>query len=88
MKDCNGKRSGFVDLALTIRTLPVLVVYSGGFNLFQQVEKTRQQEKMKRDELSERYRGLVEKHRLYVKTIRDFQEECRKNEILCSKLGE
>lgn len=43
---------------------------------------------MKRDELNERHLDLVEKHRLYVKTIRDFQEECRKNEILSMKLNQ
>ena len=42
---------------------------------------------MKRDELNERYSELVEKHRQYVKTIRDFQEECRKNELLYQKLS-
>nr|CAB3228779.1 coiled-coil domain-containing protein 93-like [Phallusia mammillata] len=52
------------------------------------LEKKRQLEKMKRDELTEEYLALVEKHRLYVKTIRDFQEECRKNEILASKITE
>uniref|UniRef100_F6Y444 Coiled-coil domain-containing protein 93 n=1 Tax=Ciona intestinalis TaxID=7719 RepID=F6Y444_CIOIN len=46
------------------------------------VEKKRQEEKMKRNVLHDRYTELVEKHREYVKTIQSFQEECRKNEIL------
>ncbi|XP_078490238.1 coiled-coil domain-containing protein 93-like [Ciona intestinalis] len=51
------------------------------------VEKKRQEEKMKRNVLHDRYTELVEKHREYVKTIQSFQEECRKNEILRSKLN-
>lgn len=50
------------------------------------VEQKRQQEKMRRDELNEEYHDLLEKHRQYVKTIQEFQQECRKNEILVSKL--
>lgn len=49
-------------------------------------EAKRSQEKAKRDERNEQYQQLVDKDRMYVKTIREFQEECRKNEILVSKL--
>ena len=51
-----------------------------------QVERKRQEEKMRRDQLSDQYLDLVEKQRLYFKTVKDFKEECRKNEILLSKL--
>ncbi|XP_063964183.1 coiled-coil domain-containing protein 93-like [Lytechinus pictus] len=50
------------------------------------VEKKKQEEKMKRDQLNDTYLDLVEKQRLYFKTVKEFQEECRKNEILLSKL--
>lgn len=43
---------------------------------------------MQRDELKDKLLEIVEQQRLYVKTIRDFQEECRKNEILVEKLNE
>ena len=52
-----------------------------------QVEKKKQMEKIKRDELNEKYHDLLDKHRQYVKTVHDFQEECRKNEILVNKLN-
>ncbi|KAL8586393.1 Coiled-coil domain-containing protein 93 [Nucella lapillus] len=51
------------------------------------VEKKRQEEKMRRDQMSDQYLDLVEKQRLYFKTVKDFKEECRKNEILLTKLG-
>jgi len=49
-------------------------------------EKKRQDEKMKRDQLGDHHLDLIEKQRLYFKTVKDFKEECRKNEILLSKL--
>ncbi|XP_076328201.1 coiled-coil domain-containing protein 93-like isoform X2 [Tachypleus tridentatus] len=52
------------------------------------VEKKKQVDKMKRDQLNDQYLDLVEKQRLYFKTVRDFKEECRKNEILVAKLKE
>ncbi|XP_056007857.1 coiled-coil domain-containing protein 93-like isoform X2 [Ostrea edulis] len=50
------------------------------------LEKRKQEEKMKRDQLNDQYLDLVEKQRLYFKTVKDFKEECRKNEMLLSKL--
>ncbi|XP_072029875.1 coiled-coil domain-containing protein 93-like [Amphiura filiformis] len=50
------------------------------------VEKKKQEEKMRRDQLNDTYLDLVEKQRLYFKTVRDFKEECRKNEILLAKV--
>ncbi|KAL3831574.1 hypothetical protein ACJMK2_023312 [Sinanodonta woodiana] len=50
------------------------------------VERKKQEEKMKRDQLNDQYLDLVEKQRLYFKTVKDFQEECRKNEMLLAKL--
>lgn len=52
------------------------------------VEKKKQEEKMKRDQLNDTYLDLVEKQRLYFKTVKDFKEECRKNEILAAKTKE
>ncbi|XP_052794983.1 coiled-coil domain-containing protein 93-like isoform X1 [Mya arenaria] len=50
------------------------------------VERKKQEEKMRRDQLNDTYLDLIEKQRLYFKTVKDFQEECRKNEILLSKM--
>nr|XP_034309744.1 coiled-coil domain-containing protein 93 isoform X1 [Crassostrea gigas] len=50
------------------------------------LEKRKQEEKMKRDQFNDQYLDLVEKQRLYFKTVKDFKEECRKNEMLLSKL--
>ncbi|ELU05628.1 hypothetical protein CAPTEDRAFT_184119 [Capitella teleta] len=50
------------------------------------VERKRQEEKMRRDQLNDEYLDLVEKQRHYFKTVKEFKEECRKNEILLSKL--
>lgn len=50
------------------------------------VERRKQEEKMKRDQLNDMYLEFVEKQRLYFKTVKDFQEECRRNEILQAKL--
>jgi hypothetical protein len=50
------------------------------------LEKRRGDEKMEKDRLNGIYLELVEKQRAYYKTVRDFQEECRRNEILVSKL--
>lgn len=54
--------------------------------LFLQVEKRRQEEKMRRDVLNDQYLDLLEKQRLYFKTVKEFKEECRKNEILLTRL--
>ncbi|PIK53847.1 putative coiled-coil domain-containing protein [Apostichopus japonicus] len=51
-----------------------------------QLEKRKMEEKMKRDQINDNYLDLIEKQRLYFKTVKDFQEECRKNEILLKKL--
>uniref|UniRef100_T1JCX3 Coiled-coil domain-containing protein 93 n=1 Tax=Strigamia maritima TaxID=126957 RepID=T1JCX3_STRMM len=50
------------------------------------LEKKKQEEKMRRDHLSDVYLDLVEKQRLYFKTVKSLKEECRKNEILISKM--
>ncbi|KAG7467519.1 hypothetical protein MATL_G00154670 [Megalops atlanticus] len=50
------------------------------------MEKKKQENKMRRDQLNDEYLELLEKQRLYFKTVKDFKEECRKNEILLSKL--
>ncbi|WAQ93510.1 CCD93-like protein [Mya arenaria] len=54
--------------------------------LSKEVERKKQEEKMRRDQLNDTYLDLIEKQRLYFKTVKDFQEECRKNEILLSKM--
>ncbi|GFQ68342.1 coiled-coil domain-containing protein 93 [Trichonephila clavata] len=52
------------------------------------VEKKKLDEKRQRDMLNDQLLDLIEKQRLYFKTVKDFKEECRKNEILVSKLKE
>lgn len=50
------------------------------------MEKKKQENKMRRDQLNDEYLELLEKQRLYFKTVKEFKEECRKNEMLLSKL--
>ncbi|TRZ03727.1 hypothetical protein DNTS_009732 [Danionella cerebrum] len=50
------------------------------------MEKKRQENKMRRDQLNDEYLELLDQQRLYFKTVKDFKEECRKNEMLLSKL--
>ncbi|CAL8240822.1 unnamed protein product [Merluccius merluccius] len=50
------------------------------------MEKKKQENKMRRDQLNDHYLELLDNQRLYFKTVKDFKEECRKNEMLLSKL--
>ncbi|KAM3855411.1 coiled-coil domain-containing protein 93 isoform 2-T2 [Vipera latastei] len=50
------------------------------------LERKKQENKMRRDQLNDEYLELLEKQRLYFKTVKEFKEECRKNEMLLSKL--
>ncbi|CAL1581959.1 unnamed protein product [Knipowitschia caucasica] len=50
------------------------------------MEKKKQENKMRRDQLNDEYLELLDKQRLYFKTVKDFKEECRKNEMLLSRL--
>ncbi|XP_077436552.1 coiled-coil domain-containing protein 93 isoform X1 [Vanacampus margaritifer] len=50
------------------------------------MEKKKQENKMRRDHLNDKYLELLDIQRLYFKTVKDFKEECRKNEMLLSKL--
>ncbi|XP_077009658.1 coiled-coil domain-containing protein 93 isoform X2 [Tamandua tetradactyla] len=50
------------------------------------MEKKKQENKMRRDQLNDQYLELLEKQRLYFKTVKEFKEEGRKNEVLLSKL--
>ncbi|KAM8934070.1 coiled-coil domain-containing protein 93 [Pelodytes ibericus] len=50
------------------------------------MEKKKQENKMRRDQLNDEYLELLEKQRLYFKTVKEFKEECRKNETLLTKL--
>ncbi|XP_064647994.1 coiled-coil domain-containing protein 93-like isoform X2 [Lineus longissimus] len=50
------------------------------------VEKKKQDEKMRRDALNDQHLDLVEKQRLYFKTVKEFKEECRKNEMILNQL--
>uniref|UniRef100_A0A3B3DRL6 Coiled-coil domain-containing protein 93 n=1 Tax=Oryzias melastigma TaxID=30732 RepID=A0A3B3DRL6_ORYME len=50
------------------------------------MERKKQENKMRRDQLNDEYLELLDKQRLYFKTVKDFKEECRRNEMLLSKL--
>ncbi|XP_068741815.1 coiled-coil domain-containing protein 93-like isoform X2 [Montipora capricornis] len=50
------------------------------------IEKKKVAEKQKRDALNQQYLEIVEQERLYYKTVKDFTEECHKNEVLLFKL--
>ncbi|XP_068824188.1 coiled-coil domain-containing protein 93 isoform X2 [Capricornis sumatraensis] len=50
------------------------------------MEKKKQENKMRRDQLNDQYLELLEKQRLYFKTVKEFKEEGRKNEMLLSKV--
>lgn len=50
------------------------------------MEKKKQENKMRRDQLNDQYLELLEKQRLYFKTVKEFKEEGRKNELLLSKI--
>ncbi|XP_041057098.1 coiled-coil domain-containing protein 93 isoform X2 [Carcharodon carcharias] len=50
------------------------------------LEKKKQENKMRRDQLNDEYLELLEKQRLYFKTVKDFKEECRENEVLLTNL--
>ncbi|XP_053553988.1 coiled-coil domain-containing protein 93 isoform X2 [Bombina bombina] len=50
------------------------------------MEKKKQENKMRRDQLNDDYLDLLEKQRLYFKTVKEFKEECRKNETLLAKM--
>ncbi len=39
-----------------------------------QLEKKKQEEKMRRDQLNDHYLNLIDKQRLYFKTVKDFKE--------------
>lgn len=57
-------------------------------DLYNKVEAKRAEEKTLRDNNNEKYLQLVDKQRQYFKTVLDFQEECRKTELLQMKLSE
>lgn len=52
----------------------------------ERIEKKKAVEKQRRDTLNQKYLDIVEQERLYFKTVKDFTEECHKNEVLLSKL--
>ena len=52
----------------------------------QALERKKAGEKAKLDEVAESLAALVEKKRLYYKMVKEFQDECKKNDLLMSKL--
>lgn len=46
--------------------------------LFPQMEKKKQENKMRRDQLNDQYLELLEKQRLYFKTVKEFKEVRRR----------
>eukprot|EP00051_Salpingoeca_urceolata_P018063 m.251557 g.251557 ORF g.251557 m.251557 type:complete len:624 (-) comp19111_c3_seq4:97-1968(-) len=50
------------------------------------VDERLAREKTRRDELSDAYLDLIDKERQYYKTVKDYEAECSKNEVLLAKL--
>jgi vacuolar-type H+-ATPase subunit I/STV1 len=46
------------------------------------LEGKKQNEKLKCDEINDKYNELIEMKRTYFQSLKDFQEECKKNETL------
>ncbi|XP_065072327.1 coiled-coil domain-containing protein 93-like [Rhopilema esculentum] len=51
------------------------------------VEKRKRNEKIKRDTFNDQYLQIVEQERLYFKSVKEFKEECRKSEMIQSKMA-
>lgn len=47
---------------------------SGSYVLHPQMEKKKQENKMRRDQLNDQYLELLDQQRLYFKTVKDFKE--------------
>jgi len=54
------------------------------------LSKTRslEQKAIKLEQLKGHYQSLLDEQRRYFKAVKDFQDECMKNEVLASKLAE
>lgn len=52
------------------------------------MEKKLNDEKERKNQLTEQHSQLIEKERLYFKATKEFLEECKKNEQLQQKLQE
>ncbi|ESN93607.1 hypothetical protein HELRODRAFT_88479, partial [Helobdella robusta] len=50
------------------------------------VERKKQDLKMTLSELQDKLNEVLDRQRLYFKTVKDFQDECKKNELLQMKL--
>ena len=50
------------------------------------LEHKKEGEKAKLDDVTEQLAALVEKKRLYFKMVKEFQSECKKNDLLTSQL--
>ncbi|EFA78673.1 hypothetical protein PPL_08132 [Heterostelium album PN500] len=63
-------------------------IIDGIQQVLDKADSKRANERSKHSSLSDQYLQLVEQERNYYKFTKEFQEECRKNEILQAKLGE
>lgn len=61
-------------------------IQEGVKNNLAKAENKKAQSKSNLDALNDKYADLNEKKRLYYKTIKEFQEECKKNELLQNKI--
>lgn len=52
--------------------------------MFSQLEKKKQENKMRRDQLNDEYLELLDKQRLYFKTVKDFKEVRRPETLMFS----
>lgn len=53
--------------------------------MFSQLEKKKQENKMRRDQLNDEYLELLDKQRLYFKTVKDFKEVRRPEMLMFSR---
>jgi len=61
-------------------------ILEGVAKTFEQAEKELKQETSTKEALNEKYNALLEKQRTYFKTVKEFQDECFKNEKLTETL--
>ena len=50
------------------------------------IDKKKIEKKAFLDNLNDTFTDLIVKKRVYYKTLKDFQEECKKNELLLAKI--
>ncbi len=63
-------------------------INKGVEDMFNSKAKVLETKASRLDQLKAEYQSLLDEQRKYFKAVKDFQEECNKNELLSSKLAE